>query len=1515
MSPQTTNEDEAATYAFYPIVRTGPRPDADDRFDLETTPDAADVAAGGFELTLEVDGNEIDDPEAVDVEMELFGPGDVTALDERSIVREEPTPGTGAHPPTQFPVLEFGPAALPWLFSPRRTDEQGRTYPWLALVAVDRDHRDVGYDPVGPASLPVLEAPVGELPDPADSWAWAHAQVVGSKAETLTPEDFEESSSRTRSRLVCSRNLEANTRYRVCALPTFEAGRRVGLDRDPGEADRAFAWDPEDGGTVRLPVYHSWTFTAAEEGDFRTLADALDPMPASGSLGVSRVDVSEPGPASLSRGYDPDEDVGVATVSGALRSPTATTVEYDDLGGKRLRELLNREREIDRRTDLGVVAPPLYGRWYAGADGVATDPNADPLEADLPAWYDGLNATPRNRAVAGLGTEVVGALQEELMDEAWNQFDGLAEVNEYLARATLFRDANETRFEHLAELEADELLGLTESIHGHARLGRAGTVLDRVETDAAVRGRTRPSFRAITNPNGPIGRRSGLDLERPSTLSEATDGVGSDRLGAAWRPGSGTYWEGVYADADESRERGLEADPAFLGSGDEAWTCFAEADVDFDARGGTGGGSHGDGDRSDGDGKTDDRGSGGDRLPRELQAILERLEAIDGDVEEIRDWARRISRELSRSGRIDPEEVESTGRNRLEDAAGLTEHARELADALAKLLDEPPAAVDPSLTGEQARESCERIANGGDRLVELIRRAVDATVRGNREATAVLDELRREAASVLDVVNRLREALTAGIEDVGPASKAIGEPLEHLERLEGDVEAVAEWTASIERAIREREPLDAGEVHDRGRELFDAANEFDERAKELAQGLSTLLGESPSSVDSLTVDEAHEACERIAAGGSRLAELIRRAVLAVDRADRETTIEALSELDRQSEKLLDVIDRLRTALVGDGTGYGPGEEIGTETTDEEQSADDVTEERTANDDLEDHPAREEALSALDRIERDVTPSSNYAAAILEADARNDAEAVEDLVLAAMDAIERLEGIQTHLRELSGALEALFDRNGAPVVPTVHPALTLSRAMAKRDRIGDESHRLETEIREGVFGMADGSYGHGERTHLRRAVDHADETARTIERLRSALSATRPRTDSDDTADWLEVVEGTLSAGADCGTISGASVDPERLRKELLAELDPDEAFTDLAADRLGVDRQVLEARRKEGVREDDPLESVLASPTITRPMYEPLAEREPEWFLPGLDEIDRDSAVLLETNPEFVESYLTGTNHAFARELRWRQFPTDRKGTYFRRFWDRSANPELDPDDPEEMADIAPIHEWRADSPLGENPPAGSDSEASIVLLVRGELFQRYPNTTVYATDARDSSDLFEDPDDVGDEAERIPGLPETSVDAGDGEEGVLEGESEILFPEFQGSIGEDVRFFGFDLTLEEALSAPYHEIEVDDPNELEEGWFFVLEEAAAEPRFGLVDPEDEDGRLADPGGYVPVEEVDPPSDPVHVVEGDEERDVNTEWGRNAAHVAEYTWQRPYRVAIHASTMLEGGEQ
>lgn len=417
-------------------------------------------------------------------------------------------------------------------------------------------------------------------------------------------------------------------------------------------------------------------------------------------------------------------------------------------------------------------------------------------------------------------------------------------------------------------------------------------------------------------------------------------------------------------------------------------------------------------------------------------------------------------------------------------------------------------------------------------------------------------------------------------------------------------------------------------------------------------------------------------------------------------------------------------------------------------------------------------------------------------------------------------------------------------------------------------------------------------------------------------------------------------------------------------------LDPVTGLIDRMEGRLdGVD---LRARA-------DPLDRVMAYPEFPDPMYADLKEASEDYLLPGAEEIPRDSVGALETNPQFIESFMVGLNQEMAAELRWRRYPTDSRGSYFRQFWDPSARVPK-PDDEDLLKDITEIHTWddkgpdrRAPSPLGSNvmtgatgeedtqPGQGSEPVTNVVLVVRGELLRRYPETTIYATKAKSVARR----DGTG--TARVPEWPTAE-----------ETESEVddtyhRFPIFRGELDPDVTFLGFDLTPEEATGEEETTAVVDDPNSDaptdDLGWFFVLEEPPGEVRFGLdanqgdVD-ERPNGVTYTANGDSGTAKTDNPNENPergwsglswgHLVDsesalaakdnvsvyrdrpgeeswetirdeewtdGDSDGDVEVEnptidreevaaWGKNSAHMAYITWQRPVRIAIHADDLL-----
>jgi hypothetical protein len=309
---------------------------------------------------------------------------------------------------------------------------------------------------------------------------------------------------------------------------------------------------------------------------------------------------------------------------------------------------------------------------------------------------------------------------------------------------------------------------------------------------------------------------------------------------------------------------------------------------------------------------------------------------------------------------------------------------------------------------------------------------------------------------------------------------------------------------------------------------------------------------------------------------------------------------------------------------------------------------------------------------------------------------------------------------------------------------------------------------------------------------------------------------------------------------------------------------------------------VLEAVRQE-VPAADSTDLIRFAPAFPQPMYEPLRDYFQDMLLPGLDQVPDNTIALLQTNQQFIESYMVGLNHEMSRELLWRGYPTDRRGTYFRQFWDtRGRSLPATPAEREQLTDITAIAAWVDASHLGEHASAGN-AAGQMVLLIRGDLLGRYPRAIIYAVEAVWSDDR-------------------TRRELGATEQ----------YPMFRATQAPDITMLGFLLTEQQVCGAD------DATNGGHPGWFFVLQEQPTEPRFGLdvattyggTPQHWRDlawGHLAPDAAalqqiaYIPIDGL-----LKHVALDD------VAWGKNSAQMASITRQRPFRVAIHARTWLSG---
>ncbi len=336
-------------------------------------------------------------------------------------------------------------------------------------------------------------------------------------------------------------------------------------------------------------------------------------------------------------------------------------------------------------------------------------------------------------------------------------------------------------------------------------------------------------------------------------------------------------------------------------------------------------------------------------------------------------------------------------------------------------------------------------------------------------------------------------------------------------------------------------------------------------------------------------------------------------------------------------------------------------------------------------------------------------------------------------------------------------------------------------------------------------------------------------------------------------------------------------EPDRARVdapalELVRKLDPRTTIPARVRARLTLGSGRLPSWLRPDWFDDLRIEPVMAHPRFAHPMYEPLDRYDRDWMVPGLGLIKRpDMTTLLRTNSRFVEAYLVGLNHEMGRELLWREYPADQRGTYFSSFW--TGETEL----------VADLHElpWRAGALRSHVKP---EFDGQIVLLARGDLVRRYPGVVAHAVRQAQDIDgpLFVD---------RVPVF----------EPGSLTSPRKTLF---HIHLPPNLLLAGFQLT-EEEIRAPGAV------------WWFTLSENPSEPRFGL-----DESR---PGGIgrndlvwsdfaVGYGEFLNANTPRPAVAFNDHLGDRLTWGTSSAQVAALLFQLPARAAFLGTRMLDGAQ-
>ena len=287
-------------------------------------------------------------------------------------------------------------------------------------------------------------------------------------------------------------------------------------------------------------------------------------------------------------------------------------------------------------------------------------------------------------------------------------------------------------------------------------------------------------------------------------------------------------------------------------------------------------------------------------------------------------------------------------------------------------------------------------------------------------------------------------------------------------------------------------------------------------------------------------------------------------------------------------------------------------------------------------------------------------------------------------------------------------------------------------------------------------------------------------------------------------------------------------------------------------------------------------------PVFKEPTYKYLSEGNTDFILPGLDKIPQNRVAILQTNNAFIESYLMGLNHEMAREFLWREFPTPLNATFFDQFWDGRDTVNTNPD-------IQPILNWQINKSLGKHGQGGGQGGGgggqggsdNIVVVIRGDLLRKYPNTEIFMVKA--------------DWENQQLGSHKLTPELNKPEDWTNNSPN-LRRPIFSARIEPDYVLLGFNLGVQE--------VKGDTQNA---GWFFVMKERAGDVHFGLDLKADKTVAIQTDPSWEKLAEVGENQ----CIQADSPKFIALpRFGKRADQIASMLWQQPFMLLVHASRLL-----
>lgn len=540
------SSDKIACYTFLPWTRKGVAAQIKEK---ESFGGASSVDRASIEIDVIVNKKNKEgqsQEESVSKSISLFGPGDIIGIDKRTIIRTEPRDGLTNFEPNYLAYIEFSEEDYIWRYTPASPagPDDRRLRPWLALLVLKENH-EFTFKKFNPLNQPLPSIAIAtgvnfnELFPPHDEyWAWGHVHTNQLLSGETNIDEGNELQSLVNSnpnlacsRLLSPRKLEPNTKYQAFLVPAYEKGRMAGLGFEAAEIDaiasQQYSWSNV---VSEMPFYYNWSFRTGDQGDFEALVRRLEPKTLDSRVGRRLMDIQDPGYAIT---YDGDDELDIANhkgaiyLEGALRAPQNQTINFiksddSDATVKQLADALNldddlRNNAVDATNTFKehpyfvennvptsiendpIITPPIYGKWHKLVNRVESEKS----KANI--WINHLNLDPRQRTVAGFGTNVIRKNQEDYMDRAWDQFGEILEANRRLIQSQFVEMFSVNLYKKKIKKLSDEMfIQGTFSIHSRVRLDNKLSVGKYINESRLANSMVTAEYIKTARPKGPL---------------------------------------------------------------------------------------------------------------------------------------------------------------------------------------------------------------------------------------------------------------------------------------------------------------------------------------------------------------------------------------------------------------------------------------------------------------------------------------------------------------------------------------------------------------------------------------------------------------------------------------------------------------------------------------------------------------------------------------------------------------------------------------------------------------------------------------------------------------------------------------------------------------------------------------------------------------------------------------------------------------------------------------------------